>query len=546
MAPRRVAIIGAGPSGLVALKECMEAGLEATAFERSGRLGGIWSHGVWDSLRVNLSRATCCFSDFPWAPSADEYPTGEAMRAYLEAYADRFHLRPHIRLRSHVRCSFTVSGWSVERHPEASPEAGTDGYGEFDFLVVASGIFDRPHWPSIPGLDQLPHALVLHSQQYRNLEELGGSGSGGGDSGDGGEGERRPLLVVGGAFSGAEIAADLSASGARVLLSTRTAHYYLPTTSEAGVPLDLLFYQYGAAPAALEERHARLREIGLPMGLPSPDARKEPRVAITDRLGPELRRGAVRLCAAVQSFGVRSDGSPMAFFADGSSEGFARCVLATGFDSSALGKMLPQELLEGAEYMPNDQLMPLLLPLETLHPFYRTVAFVGYYRGPFFGVIELQARLAAALFAGRCQWPSPDGMSAMVAEARERRCGSGSAGRRQFSQDYPAHAAALATTLGAAPPTVLPTVPALPLVPALFRLRELASLGRSWQGGLLHRLRPWLAWLLLLDAQLSKRPPAMTNALGGRVWRVGWRGCRWVVRAIAWALGLVAVRRLPA
>lgn len=121
----RVAVLGGGPSGLVSLKECVEAGLEAVAFEKTHSLGGVWSHGTWGHMRANLSRASCVshcqhlaccyvwrtcalflrggcgdaqmFSDFPWPPSADEFPTATAMQHYLEAYADHFHLKPRIR-----------------------------------------------------------------------------------------------------------------------------------------------------------------------------------------------------------------------------------------------------------------------------------------------------------------------------------------------------------------------------------------------------------------------------------------------------------------
>jgi dimethylaniline monooxygenase (N-oxide forming) len=38
----RVAVIGAGPLGLVATKNLMEEGFEVTAFERAESLGGLW------------------------------------------------------------------------------------------------------------------------------------------------------------------------------------------------------------------------------------------------------------------------------------------------------------------------------------------------------------------------------------------------------------------------------------------------------------------------------------------------------------------------
>lgn len=43
---RRVAVVGAGISGLAATKCCLEEGLEPTCFERSEDIGGLWRYTV--------------------------------------------------------------------------------------------------------------------------------------------------------------------------------------------------------------------------------------------------------------------------------------------------------------------------------------------------------------------------------------------------------------------------------------------------------------------------------------------------------------------
>lgn len=43
---KRVAIVGAGVSGLASIKCCLEEGLEPTCFERSSDLGGLWRFTV--------------------------------------------------------------------------------------------------------------------------------------------------------------------------------------------------------------------------------------------------------------------------------------------------------------------------------------------------------------------------------------------------------------------------------------------------------------------------------------------------------------------
>ncbi|KAL1526887.1 hypothetical protein AB1Y20_015578 [Prymnesium parvum] len=560
----RVAILGAGPSGLAVLKECLEAGLDAVAFEKSDQIGGVWSHGVWDSMRVNLSRANCVFSDFPWPPGADEFPTAAAVRRYLHAYARTFRLTARIFLRAAASAESSDGRWLVR--PLAPSASAAAPYGLFDCLVVASGIFDQPRWPPLPGLERLPAHAVRHSQQYRTPPANPAS--------------PLPILVIGAAFSGAEIAADLAAAGKAVCLASRTPHYYLPRLLR-GVPLDLAFYRYGAPPPTLAARHRALRSVGLlPNGLPPPDESKEPRVAISSAIADEWRSGCVRMCAAVERLGVEADGVAFAELADGEVVRFEQCVVASGYHSAALPRMLPHEVLQAAQYDPHDTLAPLLLPWETLHPTLRSLAFVGYYRGPFFGTIELQershaalqplpplhrthapaamptampyhcltstrpratatttirARLVAALFSGEVPWPPPSQLAQLLGEASAVREGSRSSGRRQFPQDYPTHAAALSAALGVAPPAG-----EWPLIPALFRLRDVAWARRARRRVPFAAVRVAVARLLVLEAQLSRRPVA---AGGGARFALWWCS-RWVVRAAAWAFGQLASARI--
>lgn len=54
----RVAVIGAGPAGLIAAHECARAGHDVTVYEAGGRLGGVWV--FTDEVRVpGGARCSC-------------------------------------------------------------------------------------------------------------------------------------------------------------------------------------------------------------------------------------------------------------------------------------------------------------------------------------------------------------------------------------------------------------------------------------------------------------------------------------------------------
>ena len=66
MSGKTVAVVGAGPSGLVAAKVLMEDGFNVTLFDRHKELGGIWSADwAYASLRTQIVRGFMEFSDLP-------------------------------------------------------------------------------------------------------------------------------------------------------------------------------------------------------------------------------------------------------------------------------------------------------------------------------------------------------------------------------------------------------------------------------------------------------------------------------------------------
>ena len=54
---KKVAVIGAGPFGLVTTKNLLEQGFETTAFERNEYVGGLW-HSVKDGHNTTATEQT--------------------------------------------------------------------------------------------------------------------------------------------------------------------------------------------------------------------------------------------------------------------------------------------------------------------------------------------------------------------------------------------------------------------------------------------------------------------------------------------------------
>lgn len=79
MEGKRVAIIGAGPSGLAAAKYAREVNLIPYLFEKADKVGGLWKTGtgIWPGMKCNLSKFSCTFSDFPWPQETETFVSAE-------------------------------------------------------------------------------------------------------------------------------------------------------------------------------------------------------------------------------------------------------------------------------------------------------------------------------------------------------------------------------------------------------------------------------------------------------------------------------------
>jgi dimethylaniline monooxygenase (N-oxide forming) len=168
-----VAVIGAGSSGIAAVKALHAKGLDVTCFEKSDRVGGNWVFGnrngmsaAYRYLHINTSRERMEYSDFPMPKSYPDFPHHSHIAEYFDAYVDQFGFRDRIRFET-----------GVER-AERETRTGTwtltleDGSTErFDALLVANGHHWDKRWPepAFPGADTFT-GVQMHAHDYVDNE----------------------------------------------------------------------------------------------------------------------------------------------------------------------------------------------------------------------------------------------------------------------------------------------------------------------------------------------------------------------------------------
>ncbi|MGL6161289.1 flavin-containing monooxygenase [Microbulbifer sp.] len=205
-----VAVIGAGLSGIAAIKQLTDEGHDVVCFERLDNLGGVFSRNeIYDDLHLTISNYFMAYSDDVPSNERLKFWSKAEYREYLNSYVEKFNLEEKIKYSTEVTSVRQTPGadsWEVEVSCNGEMERL-----EFDSVVVCSGHFQRPKIPEIEGLESFK-GDVVHSKFYRDKNFY--------------EGKR--VLCVGMGESSADITSEISSVAKKCILSLRRYHAVAP------------------------------------------------------------------------------------------------------------------------------------------------------------------------------------------------------------------------------------------------------------------------------------------------------------------------------
>jgi trimethylamine monooxygenase len=231
MMKKRIAVIGAGPSGLAQLRAFASAAQkgaeipEIVCFEKQRNWGGLWNytwrtgldefgepvHGsMYRYLWSNGPKEGLEFADYSFeehfGKQIASYPPRAVLFDYIEGRVKKAGVRPWIRFATVARSvtwSAETRKFTVRVHDLPKDRSYTE---EFDHVIVASGHFSTPNVPEFPGFETF-NGRILHAHDFRDAREFVG----------------QDILIIGTSYSAEDIGSQCWKYGCKsVTVSHRT------------------------------------------------------------------------------------------------------------------------------------------------------------------------------------------------------------------------------------------------------------------------------------------------------------------------------------
>ena len=391
---KKVAVIGAGPSGITAIKNFIDEGFDVTAFERCDGVGGNWRFNdpsghssVFETTHIISSKYTSFYEDYPLPDDASDYPSHKELLSYFDGYAEHFDIKKNIKFGTEVlSCKQLPNGrWLLKyKHLDGNDEITL----EFDALVVCNGHHHVPRYPQYEGEFS---GEYIHSHDYKRAAPF----------------ENKRVLVIGGGNSACDVAVETSRISRETSLSWRRGYHLVPKFMY-GLPADVFakrsrwipqFLRIPFMKYMLERYQGKNEDIGLPK-VTNKMLATHP--TVNSDLYNAIRHGKVKPRPDIESFSENTVN-----FVDGTSAEYDVVIACTGFKIKH--SFFEKDLINFEEG-------PVPLLHKMLPADIKNLYFIGLFQplGCIWPGAELQSKLGAKHLAGK--WKPTDDINKLIAQ----------------------------------------------------------------------------------------------------------------------------------
>lgn len=413
MAPvqkKKVIVIGAGPVGLTAIKECLQKGHDVQAFETHDDVGGVFNYsqerlgGAWESCSLVSSPWVTAFSDFPPKDWTDKHMTHLEYQKYLSDYATHFGLWPHMNFNhsvSALRRAVDGERWEVD---VKNNKTDTREVHIVDNVVVCAGLHLRQKNLHIPGIKTFT-GKVMYVNHYKTPDEF----------------IDKKVVIVGNGESSVDVANDICKKNNQVFMSIRRGKFVIsrvnPSTNIAN-DYDTNRARY-STPVLMRNWYSLFqRRVAYSLGMHDTRSAVAAQFLESSKVGPfsqaatkndefikPVLRGDLKIRPEIKSF----DGKSVHFHGGISEDDVDVVIFACGYSPSFPFIEWPHNV---SEIHPGEMYLRMFVP-----GIGQSLAFCGYAR-PTIGAIpptgEIQSRYVAMLAAGQKDLPCMKKMKVSV------------------------------------------------------------------------------------------------------------------------------------
>jgi 4-hydroxyacetophenone monooxygenase len=160
----KVAVIGAGLSGVAAAHRLQQAGVTYTVFEKNLDVGGVWWENTYPGCRLDTPNFAYSYSFAQKQDWPEQFSKQGEIQQYVSRVASETSVRANVRFQTEVLSMTYDDGaalWAIETR-DIGGRVRTD---LFNAIITATGQLNKPAYPDIPGLRNFEGNL-FHSARW--------------------------------------------------------------------------------------------------------------------------------------------------------------------------------------------------------------------------------------------------------------------------------------------------------------------------------------------------------------------------------------------